>query len=190
MSFVWILVLSPWVGLLVLILDDVTKDDSNGGAVRVATKSFGSLIERTALGPRKLWKALNHTISRTSASRPPPDVAAPGGNSSLSSAPAPRPPLIGQPRIALLKKSERNGGRTLSTIPDLELAITEAVKKVSPECETFVGVVLERTKPRSRRDVNWRLRGVKFGQADRKIASDALTSIIERMQRDFYLAER
>jgi hypothetical protein len=98
--------------------------------------------------------------------------------------------LIGQPRIALLKKSERNGGRTLSTIPDLELAITEAVKKVSPECETFVGVVLERTKPRSRRDVNWRLRGVKFGQADRKIASDALTSIIERMQRDFYLAER
>jgi hypothetical protein len=51
-------------------------------------------------------------------------------------------------------------------------------------------VVLEQTKPKSRREVNWRLRGVKFGQADRNIASKALTSTIERMQREFYLAER
>jgi hypothetical protein len=70
------------------------------------------------------------------------------------------------------------------------LAITEAVKKAAPECETFVGVVLQQTKPRSRRDVNWQLRGIKFGQADRKMASEALTSIIERMQREFYLTER
>ena len=188
MNFVWVLVLIPWVGLLVLILDDVTKDDSGGGAIRVAAKNFGPLIDRTTRMAPKLWKALNHTISQTSASMPPANVETTTGNSSLSSEPVPQPPLIGQAGAAILKKkSKRNGGRVLSTIPDLELAITEAVRKASPECETFVGVVLEHTKPRSRRDVNWQLRGVKFGQADRKTASEALTSTIERMQRDFYL---
>ena len=53
MTFVWILVLSPWAGLLVLILDDVTKEDAGGGAVRVAAKGLGAVLDRTA---RKAWK--------------------------------------------------------------------------------------------------------------------------------------
>jgi hypothetical protein len=188
MTFVWILVLSPWAGLLVLILDDVTKEDAGGGAVRVAAKGLGALLDRSALKAWKVSKALNHAISQR-ASKPPMEKAT--GNSSLSSEPVPQPPSIGQARTAAPKvKSGRNDGRILSTIPGLELAITEAVRKASPECETFVGVILEQTKPRSRRDVNWRLRGVKFGQADRNIAGKALTSTIERMQREFYLRER
>lgn len=189
MNLVWILVLSPWVGLLVLILDDVTKDDSGGGAIRVAANNFGALIDRTTRVGRKVWKILNHAISRASASNPPAGVETAAGNRSLSSKLVPPLPLIGQ-ALTAKKKSRQNGGRNLTTIPDLELAITEAVKMASPECETFVGVVLEKTKPRSRRDVNWRLRGAKFGQADRKIASQALTSTIERMQREFYVPDR
>lgn len=181
MTFVWILVLSPWAGLLVLILDDVTKEDAGGGAVRVAAKGLGAVLDRTARKAWKLSKALNHAISQRRASKQPVEMAT--ENRSLSSEPVPRPPLK-------KRKSELNGGRVLSTIPDLESAITEAVRTASPECQTFVGVVLEQTKPKSRREVNWRLRGVKFGQADRNIASKALTSTIERMQREFYLAER
>lgn len=189
MNFVWILVLSPWVGLLVLILDDVTKDDGGGGAIRVAATSFGAFIHRNTLKARKLWKVLNQSISQSRASNPPAGLETAAGNNSLSSKLVPPLPLIGQARTAK-KKSGQNGGRNLTTIPDLELAITEAVKKASPQCETFVGVVLEKTKPRSRRDVNWGVRGAKFGQADRKIASEALTSIIERMQREFYISDR
>jgi hypothetical protein len=181
MTFVWILVLSPWAGLLVLILDDVTKEDAGGGAVRVAAKGLGAVLDRTARKAWKLSKALNQAISPRRASKQPVEMAT--ENRSLSSEPVLQPPLK-------KRKSELNGGRVLSTIPDLESAITEAVRTASPKCQTFVGVVLEQTKPKSRREVNWRLRGVKFGQADRNIASKALTSTIERMQREFYLAER
>ena len=180
MNLVWILILSPWVGLIILILNDATKNDRDGGAITVAAKTFRAFIERTTLMARKSRKALKHTVSQASA----PEGA-------LSSEPIRQPPLIGQaPAASPKKKSRRKDGRVLSTMPDLELAITEAVKKAAPECETFVGVVLQQTKPRSRRDVNWQLRGIKFGQADRKMASEALTSIIERMQREFYLTER
>jgi hypothetical protein len=183
MNLVWILILSPWVGLIILILNDATKNDCGGGAIAVAAKTFRAFIERTTLMARKSRKAVKHPVSQASA----PAAA----SSSLSSEPIRQPPLIGQaPAAAPKKKSRRKNGRILSTIPDLELAITEAVKKAAPECETFVGVVLQQTKPRSRRDVNWQLRGIKFGQADRKMASEALTSIIERMQREFYLTER
>jgi hypothetical protein len=183
MNLVWILILSPWVGLIILILNDATKNDRDGGAITVAAKTFRAFIERTTMMARKSRKALKHTVSQASA----PEAA----SSALSSEPIRQPPLIGQaPAASPKKKSRRKDGRVLSTMPDLELAITEAVKKAAPECETFVGVVLQQTKPRSRRDVNWQLRGIKFGQADRKMASEALTSIIERMQREFYLTER
>jgi hypothetical protein len=90
---------------------------------------------------------------------------------------------------AALKKSRRRGGRVSATIPELELAITEAVKKAGPECDGFIGVVLQQTAPKSRLDVNWQLRGVKFGTANRTIASKALTTIIERMDREYYVTE-
>jgi hypothetical protein len=83
----------------------------------------------------------------------------------------------------------RHGDRRLVTSPTLETAITEAVKKGVPGCETFVGVIVERTKPKSRFDANWALRGVKFGRADRDKANLAISTIVERMQREFGLSD-
>lgn len=42
--FVWILVLSPWVGLISLILHDATKEDSEGSAISIAAKNFKAII--------------------------------------------------------------------------------------------------------------------------------------------------
>jgi hypothetical protein len=71
----------------------------------------------------------------------------------------------------------------------LASAITEAVKKSGPECERFIGVVIEREKPTSQSQTNWSIRGVRFGKSDRKKASDALATILERLQREFSLSE-
>jgi hypothetical protein len=79
--------------------------------------------------------------------------------------------------------------RVSKTAEELELTITEAVQ-AAPGCEAFVGVIIQRTTPKSRLDANWELRGTKFGRTDRKIAKEALTPIVERMQREFRLPER
>jgi hypothetical protein len=168
MNFVWTLILSPWVGLVVLILYDATKNDGNGRTKTVAAGNFKMFIERIAL------------MART---------RSPAAVSSLDS--LQKSSLVGQTAAAAAKKEpRRKDGRVSATIPDLELAITEAVKTAAPECKTFVGVVLQKTHPRSRRDANWQLRGIKFGQADRKIATEALVGALERMQRGFYIGER
>ena len=78
--------------------------------------------------------------------------------------------------------------RNLIAAEALQSAITDAVKKES-SCEAFVGVIVERTTPKSRLDANWALIGVKFGRADRKKANQAVTTVVERMQRDFRLPD-
>jgi hypothetical protein len=79
--------------------------------------------------------------------------------------------------------------RVSKTAEELESTITEAVK-AAPGCEAFVGVIVQRTTPKSRLDANWELRGIKFGRADRRIAKEVLTPIVERMQREFRLLPR
>jgi hypothetical protein len=79
--------------------------------------------------------------------------------------------------------------RSLIASETLQSAITNAVKKAEPGCETFVGVIVERITPKSRFDANWALRGVKFGRADREKANKAVTTVIERMQREFRLSD-
>jgi hypothetical protein len=71
----------------------------------------------------------------------------------------------------------------------LEMAITHAVRKSGPDCETFVAVIIERAASRSKSQANWGIRGSRFGKSDRKKASAALATIVERMQRDFSLVE-
>ena len=78
--------------------------------------------------------------------------------------------------------------RVSKTAEELESTITEAVK-AAPGCEAFVGVIIQRITPKARLDVNWELRGTRFGQADRKIAREALTPIVEQMQREFRLPD-
>lgn len=79
--------------------------------------------------------------------------------------------------------------RSLIASETLQSAITKAVKKAEPACEPFVGVIVQRTTPKSRFDANWALRGVKFGRADREKANKAVTTVVERMQREFRLSD-
>ena len=71
---------------------------------------------------------------------------------------------------------------------EIQAAITGAVKKADPDCEPFVGVIVERTKRGSLAEANWAIRGIKFGRADRNKASDAINRIVQRMQCDFNLS--
>jgi hypothetical protein len=71
---------------------------------------------------------------------------------------------------------------------EMQAAITGAVKKADPDCEPFVGVIVERTKRSSLIEANWAIRGIKFGRADRNKASEAVNRIVEGMQCDFNLS--
>ena len=72
----------------------------------------------------------------------------------------------------------------------LEGAITAAVKRSGRSCEPFVGVIVERVAARSASDdANWAVIGVKFGRSDREQCNCALTVIIERLKREFEIAD-
>ena len=71
---------------------------------------------------------------------------------------------------------------------EIQAAITRAVKKADPDCQPFVGVIVERTKRSSLQDANWAIRGIKFGGADRDKACDAVNRIVERMRCEFNLS--
>jgi hypothetical protein len=155
--FVWILILSLWVGLFSLILHDATKEDSEGSAISIAAKNFKAII---------FW-----TI-QTSLSKLPPKVA-------TKRAPTPSPK----------KQWWRKEHRASMTIPELESAISEAVKKAAPGCEAFAGVIVRRETPKSHLDPNWAIRGVRFGNADKKLANEILAAVVERMKQEFRLSD-
>jgi hypothetical protein len=90
--------------------------------------------------------------------------------------------------LAWLPKKQSSDDRSSVSRVDLQSAITEAVKKADPDCEAFVGVIVQRETPQERFDANWAIRGVRYGNADRDKCSKALTTIVERMQREFVLA--
>jgi hypothetical protein len=77
--------------------------------------------------------------------------------------------------------------RSSVSLKQLQSAITEAVKKADPACEAFAGVVVQRETTKSRQDANWTIKGIRFGRADRDKSSQALATIVQRMQREFSL---
>jgi hypothetical protein len=79
----------------------------------------------------------------------------------------------------------RSDNRDLVSLATLERTIAGTVRWSAPDCERFVGVIVQRTTPKSRFDANWTLRGVRFGKADREKANVAVTTIVERLQREF-----
>ena len=88
--------------------------------------------------------------------------------------------------LAFLTKKGQS--RNPITLEKLRSAIVDAVKKSDPDCESFVGVVIERHASLGESS-NWAIRGVKFGRADRDKSNRALKSIVERMQLEFLLSE-
>ena len=97
-------------------------------------------------------------------------------------------PLIEQTPAASPPKWWSKDVRVSKTAEELELMIREAVK-AAPGCEAFVGVIIQRTTPKSRLDSNWEIWGIRFGGMDRQIAREALIPIVERMQQEFRLTE-
>ena len=70
---------------------------------------------------------------------------------------------------------------------DLEAAITAAVKRSNPGCKPFVGVIVDRVAQNSSDDVNWDVKGVRFGKSDREQCNSALSAIIQRLKSEFEL---
>jgi hypothetical protein len=83
----------------------------------------------------------------------------------------------------------RSDDRDPISLATLETAIGGTVRRSGPGCEAFVGVIVQRTTPKSHFGANWALRGIRFGKADRDEASVAITTIVERMQREFWLSD-
>jgi hypothetical protein len=170
---VWILIAACWVGLLLLILHDVTKDAAGRSAVSVASRNA---IFTAAKGWRRLRK-LRPRAATPKAS--PPDVLA---QSSLATIPS-------QATEPAKKTWWRRDQRTQITPAELELTIAEAIRKNAPGCDSFIGVIVHHKKPKQHRDPNWGVRGVKFGSADRRAVDETLPRIVEQLQKEFRLPD-
>jgi hypothetical protein len=72
----------------------------------------------------------------------------------------------------------------------LEAAVAVAAKKSGRSCEPFVGVILERVVRKSSVEANWAVKGVRFGKSDREQCNSALSIIVERLKREFEIADR
>lgn len=184
---VWILIAACWAGLLLLILHDVTKDAAAGSsAVSVASRNA---LFTAARGWRRLRKLrpvhkLRSTFAASPKASPPPEA-------SPSEAPAQTSPASIQLRAPEPSKKTwwRKDRRAQITPAELELAIAEAVRKNAPGCGSFIGVIVHHKKPKQYRDPNWGVRGVKFGNADRRIVEETLTRIVEQLQKEFRLTD-
>jgi hypothetical protein len=188
----WMLILSSWVALLSLILHDATKDDSDGSAIALAARKIKAFAFWAKLKARRLRGTLSYRTSPRSVSKHPAKVVtALNGISSPSTEIKQGGPSVNKRARTLPPKKNwwRKDSRVPMTTPELELAISEAMKKAAPGCEDFGGVIVQRKTPKSHIDPNWAIRGAKFGKADRKVAHEALATIVERMQREFLLSE-
>ena len=156
--------------MLSLVLHDVTRDDANGGAIRVAAGNVGSAVSWARLKARRFKRARSRRKQIRRAAQD--DAASPPRKS----------------RFALGKSDWwRADQRVTMTMSELESSIAEAVKKASPGCEDFVSVIVERTAPKSRLAPDWDVRGVRYGKADRPTVDEALAAAVKRMQQEIRL---
>jgi hypothetical protein len=81
----------------------------------------------------------------------------------------------------------RKDKRRAVTSAELELEILQAVK-AAPDCESLIGVFVQPATPKSHLEPNWEIRGVRFGNADRKIVSEALTMVVNRLQQKYRIS--
>src|SRR6516165_9994982 len=72
--FTWSLILCAWVALLLLILHDVTKNDSEGSAILIAGNKVVTLVRWAVLKARELRKARRLRFSQATVSKPPANL--------------------------------------------------------------------------------------------------------------------
>jgi transposase InsO family protein len=175
----WILILGSWIALVSLILHDVTQEDANGGAIRLAAGHVGAAMSWAVSAVS--WAMLKARTFRETRRQAAPQQAAPQEGAS-------RPP---PKRLLALRKPNwwHTDQRISMTATELEGAIAEAVRKASPACEGFLSVIVEPKPPKSRLDPDWDLRGVRFGKVDRKTADEALSTVVKRMQQEIRLKQ-
>jgi cold shock CspA family protein len=71
----------------------------------------------------------------------------------------------------------------------LEQSLADAVRGVGPECEAFVGVIIERVAPEASGGTNWAVKGVRYGRADRDRCEAALGVCLHEKQREYTLSD-
>jgi cold shock protein len=72
---------------------------------------------------------------------------------------------------------------------DLEQMLAEAIRTSHPECQPFVGVIVERTTPASPEEAGWAVKGVRYGNADRGLCGAALSSCLNELQQQFQVVD-
>lgn len=87
------------------------------------------------------------------------------------------------------EKKPDNPVKTAINRIELEQALAEAVRSVSPECEAFVGVIIERVVPETSGAVNWSVKGVRYGKADRDRCEAALGMSLREKQLEYVLSD-
>lgn len=92
-----------------------------------------------------------------------------------------------RPKVA--SEEQRTVRRQAITCDALQSVITKAVRDSDSQCEAFVGVLLQRTAPKSLSDVNWALKGIKYGKGDRAKCDAAISDIVEQLQREFVISD-
>jgi hypothetical protein len=162
--FAWILILSLWVALLLLILHDATKEDSRGSAVSIAAKYLKAFIF-LAIQKRQSKRFLQL-------------------QSQAKQVRASRQVRCRQRRTGGIRNAET---RLLSQSSNWRSRKTSRTQRLGGE--DFVGVIVRHETPKTHLDPNWAILGVKFGKADRKMANEALATVVERMQRVFLLSD-
>jgi len=88
-----------------------------------------------------------------------------------------------------VEKKPDNPVRTTINRIDLEQSLAEAVRSVSPECQAFVGVIIERAVPKTSGAVNWAVKGVRYGKADRDRCEAALGMSLREKQLEYVLSD-
>jgi len=75
------------------------------------------------------------------------------------------------------------------TQAELETALAEAVRAHDAQCEGLIGVIVELVSPTSPAGSNWRVKGVKYGRAERDRCDAALSICVEKMQREIEISD-
>ena len=71
----------------------------------------------------------------------------------------------------------------------LEQSLADAVRSVAPECEAFVGVIIEHVVPETSVGANWAIKGVRYGRADRDRCEAALGMSLHEKQLEYTLSD-
>jgi hypothetical protein len=189
---IWILIVGGWVGIQLLILHDATETEGSS-PVSAGLRYVGLLALRSlkAAFIPKIRRAVR--IGRSS-KKVSVDPSAPNDQEVIppsSSQPAPEALTTPERRPSKASKSKwwSKDRRAPISSADLELAIADAVRKASPECEDFVGVIVHHRGRKIHLEPDWTVRGVRFGKADRKRAEVALAVVVDKLQQEFRLAD-